>query len=127
DSLLDKRSSCRNFDTTRDLPQGQFAQVLERVFAARGQAHAADDFDVLKKTSPSGGALHPTEAYLFVQHVEGIEPGIYHYRPLEHALDPLPWSGSGEDLNHLVELAVVGQHWFADAHVVVVLAPRFLR
>jgi len=124
DELLDLRSTCRNFDTTRELPQAQFANVLERVFGARGQVHAADDFDVIKRTSPSGGALHPTEAYLMVQRVEGIAPGLYHYRPGDHSLQPLP---PVEDLAKLAFYAVGGQQWFADAHVLVVLAPRFGR
>ena len=127
DALLDRRTSCRNFATATPLPQARFAQLLERVFGARGKVHAADDFDVVKKTSPSGGALHPTEAYLIVQRVEGIAHGLYHYRAGEHALQRLPWDGTPEDLNAFARLAVVGQQWFADAHVLVVLAPRFAR
>lgn len=124
DELLDLRSTCRNFDTTRELPQAQFANVLERVFGARGQVHAADDFDVIKRTSPSGGALHPTEAYLIVQHVAGIAPGLYHYRSGDHSLQPLH---PVDDLAKLAFYAVGGQQWFADAHVLVALAPRFNR
>lgn len=124
DDLFDARTTCRNFDTSRALPQAQFAQLLERVFGARGEMNAADDYDVLKKTSPSGGALHPTEAYLIVQHVEGIAPGLYHYRAGDHALQPLP---AVDDIARLAFLAVAGQHWFANAHVLVVLAPRFGR
>lgn len=124
DELLDARSSCRNFDTSSTLPQAQFAHVLERAFGARGQVHAADDFDVLKKTSPSGGALHPTEAYLIVKRVEGIAPGLYHYRAGDHALQPLP---APDDLDHLAWISVAGQRWFSDANVLVVLAPRFAR
>jgi putative peptide maturation dehydrogenase len=127
DELLDARNSCRNFDTGSLLPQAQFSQMLERVFGARGQVHAADDFDVLKKTSPSGGALHPTEAYLVVQRVEGIAPGLYHYRPVEHALQPLSWVGTPDELATFARVAVAGQHYFADAHALVVLAPRFAR
>lgn len=124
DALFDARATCRNFDTAGVLPQTAFAHVLERVFGARGQVHAADDFDVMKRTSPSGGALHPTEAYLIVRRVEGIAPGLYHYRPADHALQPLP---APEDLDHLAWIAVAGQQWFADAHVLVALAPRFVR
>lgn len=127
DALLDRRNSCRNFDTQRLLSQARFAQLLERVFGGRGQAHAAEDFDVLKKTSPSGGALHPTEAYLIVQRVEGIAPGLYHYRAGDHAVQRLPWNGTAEELHTFASLAVAGQRWFADAHVLVVLAPRFAR
>jgi SagB-type dehydrogenase family enzyme len=35
---------------------------------------------LLKKTSPSGGARHPTEAYVFVFDVEGVAPGLYHFQ-----------------------------------------------
>jgi putative peptide maturation dehydrogenase len=124
DALLDARTTCRNFDTARPLPQAQFARVLERAFGARATLRAADDFDVVKKTSPSGGALHPTEAYLIVQRVEGVPPGLYHYRAGDHALQPLP---AVDDLAAFARVAVSGQQWFADAHVLVVLAPRFAR
>lgn len=127
DALLDARTVCRNFDTTRPLPLAQFSRLIERVFSARGQVHAADDFDVMKRTSPSGGAMHPTEAWLLVQRVEGLAPGLYHYRPLEHALQPMPWSGDASALRTLARLAVAGQDYFADAHAMAVLAPRFAR
>lgn len=140
DDLFDRRSTCRNFDTTATLQQAQFAQVLQRVFGVRGRVHASDDFDVLKKTSPSGGALHPTEAYLIVQRVEGIAPGLYHYHAGEHVLEPIEFTtanasspekrGRGstcDDLATFARLAVAGQQWFSDAPVLVVLAPRFAR
>ncbi|MER7819387.1 SagB/ThcOx family dehydrogenase [Streptomyces sp. NPDC096153] len=41
------------------------------------------------KTSPSGGARHPTELYVYVRKVEGLQPGIYHYAADQHALEPL--------------------------------------
>lgn len=124
DELLDRRSTCRNFDAGAFLPQETFATMLARVFGVRGRVHAANDFDVLKKTSPSGGALHPTEAYLIVQRVDGVAPGLYHYHAGEHALEPLP---GPDDLSAFARLAVAGQYWFADAPVLVVLAPRFAR
>jgi len=122
--LLDRRATCRNFDAARDLPLATMAGLLARVFGARGRVRAAQDFDVLKKTSPSGGALHPVEAYLIARRVEGLAPGLYHYHAGEHALEPLP---SPPDLDAFARTAVAGQYWFADAHVLVVLAPRFAR
>jgi putative peptide maturation dehydrogenase len=115
------------------LPQALFAQLLERVFAAQAQVRVTDDTVVLKKNSPSGGGLHPVEAYLVVQNVEGVAPGLYHYHATAHALEPLPWP-DGNDvaaaagaLRTFVMETVAQQHWFADAHALVLLAPRFAR
>ncbi len=41
------------------------------------------------KTSPSGGARHPVEAYVTVRHVEGLSAGLYHYHAGRHALERL--------------------------------------
>ena len=45
---------------------------------------------------PSAGSRHPFETYLAVQRVEGLEPGIYHYLPAQHALEV--WKSGTEAL-----------------------------
>lgn len=125
DALLRRRTTCRNFDLRRTLPQASLARMLERVFAAHGSWQADEDTVFLKKGSPSGGGLHPTGAYLLVQRVEGVAPGLYHYHPLDHALEPLP--STAEALDELAARMVAGQHWFANAPVLVVMATRFAR
>lgn len=35
---------------------------------------------------PSGGARHPFETYLLINRVDGLQPGLYRYLPVEHKL-----------------------------------------
>ena len=125
DQLLARRATCRNFDAEKPLPYALFAQLIERVFSAQSHVRVSDDTVFLKKTSPSGGGLHPIEAYLIVQNVEGVAPGLYHYHSVAHALEPLP--APEQSLRALAMAAVAEQHWFANAHVMVLLAPRYDR
>lgn len=148
DALLDTRATCRNYDVDAELPLATFSQLMSRVFGARGIGHPAPGFDVFKRTSPSGGALHPTECWLVVQRVEGLVPGLYRYRIDSHALEPVtpriappqpgdagtrllgdasPRAWTAEELRAFARIAVAGQDFFADAPVLCILAPRFHR
>ncbi|HRQ66412.1 MAG TPA: putative peptide maturation dehydrogenase [Xanthomonadaceae bacterium] len=153
DELLGRRVTCRNWDLERPLDTATIADLMHRVHAAQAVHQAAPTASVLKKTSPSGGSLHPTEAYLLVRHVEGVVPGLYHYHAGEHALEPLPWPDAlatslvarqraargeppqegaispGDDaaLRDFASALLAGQHWFGDAHVLVFMTSRFRR
>ena len=125
DDLLRGRTTCRNYDT-RALPLPLVSRMLKRVFGAQATQPVTADVAIVKKTSPSAGGLHPTEAYLLIQRVDGIAPGLYHYHVGDHALEPLR-TLSSDDAHALAMKFLAHQDWFAAAHVVVVLAPRFLR
>ena len=148
DALLDSRVTCRNFDVDAEVPLAVFSRLMARVFGARGTGTPVPGFDVVKRTSPSGGALLPTECWLLVQRVEGIPPGLYRYRVDTHALeaveahivppapgdtgtraigDAAPRAWSRDELRAFARIAVAGQDFFADAAVVCILAPRFQR
>ncbi len=48
---------------------------------------SADRFGNARRTAPSSGALYPVELYPVVHNVAGLDPGVYHYAYLEHALE----------------------------------------
>lgn len=125
-ALLRRRATCRNFDPARALPLDLAATLLHGVFGAQARVAVDAGAEVLKKLSPSGGGLHPTEAYVLAQRVEGLEPGLWHYRAGDHALDPvrrLPRAAARD----FALAALAGQDWFADAPLMVVHACRFGR
>jgi putative peptide maturation dehydrogenase len=125
EALIRQRVTCRNWDTTRALSAEDFATTLYRAFAARAVSDEPG-ITVMKRAVPSAGGLHPTEAYLLVQNVEGVKPGLYHYHPINHALEPLG-EVAAEDSQALALRIVAGQRHFMKAHVVVVLASWFRR
>jgi len=126
DQLLERRTTCRNFDAARPVALEQLAQLLQRTVKAQAVVEVEADTAFLKKNVPSGGGLHATETYLLVQRVEGLEPGLYHYHPVQHALVALP-RHCERPLRDVAEAMVSGQDWFANAAVHLVLVPRFAR
>lgn len=66
---------------------------------------------------PSAGSRHPLETYLFVNHVDGLKKGIYHYLPGEHELEV--W-GARDDFDAELTRALCGQYFAATAPVLFV-------
>lgn len=125
EALLRRRVTCRNYDRTRAVSAQDFATVMYRAFAARAVSDEPG-IRVIKRAAPSAGGLHPTEAYVLVQNVEGVQPGIYHYHPIDHALEPLGDLAT-DDTAAIALRMVAGQAHFQHAHVVIALASRFRR
>ena len=72
------------------------------------------------RTVPSGGARHAFETYLMVRAVTGLEPGIYRFLAIEHALQlVMPGKQTLHDVTDLcggqkmVELSAVTFIWTA--------------
>ncbi|MGE8225813.1 MAG: putative peptide maturation dehydrogenase [Stenotrophomonas sp.] len=124
DELLRRRVTCRNF-SGRSLELADFARMMERVFSATHVEEPAKGLRFLKRSSPSGGGFHATDAYLLVQRVEGLAPGLYRYLPESHALSRV--EGNQEQLAQLAAQMVAGQHWFANAPVMVALVATYRR
>jgi SagB-type dehydrogenase family enzyme len=65
-----------------------------------GITHRRGGLDL--RAAPSSGALFPAEVYVAVRQVGGIEPGLYHYDPRDHALTRLSNTEPTHDaLGHL--------------------------
>jgi SagB-type dehydrogenase family enzyme len=69
---------------------------------------------VTLRTVPSAGARHAFETYLLVNRVEDLQPGIYRYLALEHALLGLNFD---EDVNETLTQACFNQRQVATSAV----------
>lgn len=73
------------------------------------------------KTSPSGGALTPLEAYVAVRRVRGLAPGLYHYDSVRHRLARL------RRRVPRFSAYLPAQRWYDGAAILVLLTAVFAR
>jgi putative peptide maturation dehydrogenase len=125
EALLRRRTS-RGFDRRTPVTIDQLATVLGSVWGAHGLVEFSEGVAMLRKSSPSGGGLHPIEVYPLVRDVEGVEPGLYHYSVRDHTLELI----SAVEESEVEELAfdfTAGQPYFQAAHVLFLMTGRFDR
>ena len=70
--------------------------------------------------------MTPIEAYTLVRNVEGVAPGIYHYNIEQNTLDCL-YEVTPEKAGSLIDTFTVGQSFYRDASVLIVMTARFYR
>ena len=112
--LMYKRSSVRNFS------RGTISleQVSKILFAAQGITRGGN-----YRTVPSAGALYPLEVYLAAGQVQGLEPGVYKYRPKGHRLEPV----AKKDRRRELAQEAYGQMWIAKAQAILVICGVYER
>jgi putative peptide maturation dehydrogenase len=123
---LAARRTTRAFDATAAITLDQLSSILHAVFGCRGVSRLHESVTVLRKTSPSGGGLHPIEAYPLVRRVDGLDPGLYHYNVSDHTLqsiEPL----AAKEAGRLASELTAGQVYFGQAQVLFLLTARFAR
>jgi len=76
-----------------------------------------------RRTAPSAGALYPLEIYLAAGLVPGIEPGVYHYIPQQHGLDPVRFA----DQRAALAATALGQDYIATAPVCLIIGAVYKR
>ncbi len=123
---LQARRTTRIYDTEKPLEFDIFSSVLFHVFGCQGYANLSGEMIAIKKTSPSGGALHPVEVYPLIIAVDGLAPGIYHYHVGDHALEPMRHC-SEQQARELAKAYTAGQAYFASAHVLLLYTARYER
>lgn len=124
--LLARRRTTRGFDETTPMTADELAVVLYYVWGCHGYVPMLPGMLALKRTSPSGGGLHPVEAYPLVANVDGVAPGLYHYNVRDHALELLA-ELERDEAHRLVTEFAAGQSFFGSAHVAVIMTARFYR
>jgi SagB-type dehydrogenase family enzyme len=69
-------------------PEMSLAELATLAFACAGENRTAADAGAERafRVVPSGGALYALELYLHCRTVAGLDCGIYHYDPTQHAL-----------------------------------------
>jgi SagB-type dehydrogenase family enzyme len=120
--VLTARRTWRRFAPGK-IALGDLGTLLGLTFGVREWVDVPPLGRFAVKTSPSGGALHPIEAYVVARDVEGISPGIYHYDATRHGLELLRRGMTRDRMSDYV----MGQRWFSEAAAFVFMTAVFTR
>jgi SagB-type dehydrogenase family enzyme len=121
-TVLKNRRTWRKFGLEA-VPLEALAHILELTYGIQDWVEVPGLGRAAVKTSPSGGCLHPIEAYVLAQRVEGLKPGFYHYNAATHQLE---WLRKGLPTN-VIEKNLGHQWWFAKSAFLVVMTAVFGR
>ena len=113
EALLERRS-IRNYKNEA-LTLAEISQLL---WAAQGITHPGG-----YRTAPSAGALYPLEIYVVAVNVEGLQAGIYKYRPQGHELKKV----AEGDVQAELCAAALDQECIEDGAAVLVFAAVYER
>ncbi|BAV04869.1 SagB-type dehydrogenase domain-containing protein [Filimonas lacunae] len=119
---ITRRRTVRLFDEHQPVTQQQLVNCL---YAGVGIIKFREVPPMGKmplKTTPSGGARNPFEAYVLCRNVDGLPNGLYHYSATEHSLGLV---NSGQV--HTPAAILGDQLWINEAAVVVFLVANFER
>jgi len=121
-SVLFERRTWREFArapiTAQDL-----ATLLGVTWGVRYWMDAPPNGRLALKTSPSGGALHPIEVYLYARRVQGVRPGLYHYSPDRHRLELIRAGARPRQMANYLP----AQPWFHPAPALLLMTAVFPR
>lgn len=117
EEALRKRRSIREY-SKKTLTLSEVSQLL---WAAQGITGKI--YETFLRTAPSAGALYPFEIYVFINNVENLKQGLYHYFVRDHSL---VFIKEGDFRDKLLR-ASLEQEMVRDAGAVFVLSAIFDR
>ncbi len=82
---------------------------------------------MLARTSPSGGGLHPIEAYPLVLRADGVDTGLYHYNGRDHSLELDPYARTSTTPRLSPSASRPANRTFGTRALLVILTARFPR
>jgi SagB-type dehydrogenase family enzyme len=121
-AVLRARRTWRRFGR-RPIDVDSLGTLLQLSIGVQRWASTEGEGRVPLKTSPSGGARHPLEAYVVVRRVSGLQPGVYHYASDVHRLERLPGDRPVPAFDDLLPT----QWWYREAGALVLLSAVFER
>lgn len=121
-TVLEGRRTWRRFGR-RPLDLQSLGTLFDLTFRIKEWMTVEGQGRVPLKTSPSGGARHPLEAYVLAVNVSGLPRGLYHYRPDRHGLERLTRTATPRQ----VEDYLPSQHWYSGASALVLMTAVFER
>jgi SagB-type dehydrogenase family enzyme len=120
--VLLERRTWRNFASSA-LAKSDLSTLLGLTWGVQRWLDAPGIGRYALKTSPSGGALQPIEAYVLAARVSGVPKGLYHYASDTHQLELLSKGASSRQ----IEQYLAGQWWFRPAAALIMMTAVFSR
>jgi SagB-type dehydrogenase family enzyme len=120
--VLLQRRTWRKF-SAEPVTLAALGSLLGLTFGVRHWVKLPKIGSVAVKTSPSGGSMHPIEAYALARNVDGLRSGFYHYSGADHRLELLKRGATPRDITRLL----ANQWWYSGAGFVVFLTAVFAR
>lgn len=119
---LRRRKTTREF-TGESMNSSQISKIIFYTWGQLSTYQTKEFGTLLHKASPSAGARHPIEAYVVINNVKGISPGLYHYSVKDHSLELLK---AGDFRDECVKFAA-GQEWTRNASAFFIMTAKVSR
>lgn len=121
-NVLMSRRTWRKF-SAKPVTLDALSEILALTWGIRKFVQVPKLGKIAVKTSPSGGALHPIEAYVLARNVENLPAGLYHYNGAGHRLELLSSGATSKQITQWL----ANQWWYGGAAFVVFMTAVFAR